>query len=320
LQDQLVWARAIHFGASMMLCGGLLFLFFIAEPCLRVASDPRIARRVRACLAALNWLCFAAVIVSGVAWPILLAERMSEESFASVLADGTVWTVLSNTDFGQAWTVRLILSVALAALLALLREASSLGLRAAVLLVASALTGSLAWAGHAAASAGALGVVHLIADVLHLIAAAAWLGALIPLAVLLMSLRRAETPAAVVAAREALRRFSPLGIVGVGTLIATGAVNTFMLAGSIPALTATDYGRLLDVKIALFLVMLSLGAVNRLWLSPRVAPTIEATDRAAALGQIERNSLIEAVLGTAIVLIVGLLGTLPPGLADLAGN
>jgi putative copper resistance protein D len=313
LQDQLIWARAIHFGASMMLCGGLIFLVFIAEPCLRIADDLRMAQRVRARLAAINWASFAVAVLSGIAWPILLAERMSEEPLAQVLADGTIQTVLSNTDFGQVWMIRLTMSVALAALLAWPKEA-------AALLVASALTGSLAWAGHAAASPGALGIIHLIADVLHLIAAAAWFGALIPLALLLTSLRRAETPAAVKAAREALSRFSPLGIVSVGTLVATGAVNTFMLAGSIPALTATDYGQLLGVKVAAFLVMLSFGAVNRLWLSPRVVPAVEATDRAAALRAIERNSLIEAVLGTAIVLIVGLLGTLPPGLADSAGN
>jgi putative copper export protein len=66
--------------------------------------------------------------------------------------------------------------------------------------------------------------------------------------------------------------------------------------------------------------MLSFGAVNRLWLTPRLvqAPSVPAA--AQALRQIVRNSLIEAGLGTIIIVIVGLLGTLPPGLQDQAIN
>ena len=157
-------------------------------------------------------------------------------------------------------------------------------------------------------------MVHLVADVLHLVAAAAWFGALIPLALLLLAARRA--PAGLTVAREAVQRFSPLGIVSVGTLVASGAVNTWMLAGSVPALIGTDYGRLLSLKVALFLVMLSLGAINRLWLSARVVYKSPMA-AAGALRLIERNTLIEAALGTIIVVIVALLGTLPPGLEDL---
>ena len=42
--------------------------------------------------------------------------------------------------------------------------------------------------------------------------------------------------------------------------------------------------------------------------------------RRSALRQIERNSLIEAGLAAVIIAIVALLGTLPPGLEDLALN
>ena len=99
--------------------------------------------------------------------------------------------------------------------------------------------------------------------------------------------------------------------------VLTKPVATRVLAGSVPALVGTDYGRLLIVKVALFLVMLSFGAINRLWLTPRL---MHAPSPAVALRQIEGNSLIEAGLGTIIVVIVGLIGTLPPGLEDLAIN
>ena len=108
----------------------------------------------------------------------------------------------------------------------------------------------------------------------------------------------------------AVLRFSTLGIVSVAVLVATGIVNTWYLAGSVAALTGTDYGRLLLVKVALFAVMVAIAAVNRRVLTPRLVPDHDV----AALQRLRNNSLIEAAIGAVILLIVGALGTLPPGL------
>jgi putative copper resistance protein D len=62
--------------------------------------------------------------------------------------------------------------------------------------------------------------------------------------------------------------------------------------------------------------MLLFAAVNRLWLTPRLAHAPTAAFAIDALRRIARNSLIEAGLGTIIIVIVGLLGTLPPGSED----
>jgi len=311
LDDPLIWVRALHFAATMMVTGGVLFLIFIAEPAFRAAGDTQVAARVRSSLAWTAWVALAVTVLSGAAWLLLLAQRVSEQSVAEVLSQGTLWTVLTQTDFGLAWTIRLAIAALLAVALPL-----SARLRVVAITAAAALVGALAWAGHAAAREGAPGAIHLVSDILHLVAAAAWFGALIPLALLLFAVRHAATGLPV--AREAVRRFSPLGILSVGTLVVSGAVNTWMLTGSVEALVGTDYGRLLTLKIGLFLVMLSFGAINRLWLSPRTAgaPPIAA----GALWRIERNSLIEVLLGTIIIVIVGLLGTLPPGLEDLSNN
>jgi putative copper resistance protein D len=191
---------------------------------------------------------------------------------------------------------------------------------APAVVVSAALVGTLAWAGHAAAGAGTEGAVHLVADILHLVAAAAWVGALIPLALLLRAARLDRSEAAVAVARAAVLRFSSLGVASVGTLVASGSVNTWVLAGSVAALIETDYGHLLVAKVALFLVMLSFGAINRLWRTPRLAQAWKAAVVPSAIRQIERNSLIEAGVGAIIIVIVGLLGTLPPGLQDQALN
>jgi putative copper resistance protein D len=101
-------------------------------------------------------------------------------------------------------------------------------------------------------------------------------------------------------------RFSTLGMLSVGTLMATGIVNTLNLAGSVPALTGTEYGAFLLLKIFLFIAMVGIAAVNRLRLLPQLAGM-------ETIRQLRRNALLEIGLATTIVLIVGALGTMPPG-------
>ena len=95
--------------------------------------------------------------------------------------------MLSGTDFGYDWIARLVLTVLLVGILlpfgTTVRITSSWKGTLAVLL-AACLVGALAFAGHAAAGSGIEGAIHLTADILHLVAAAAWVGALVPLAVI----------------------------------------------------------------------------------------------------------------------------------------
>jgi putative copper resistance protein D len=177
---------------------------------------------------------------------------------------------------------------------------------------AAALVGSLAWAGHAAGGIGVEATVHPIADVLHLVAAAAWVGALIPLALLLSTVTQEAASLAI--ARTATLHFSTLGIASVATLLATGLINTWYLAGSVPALVGTDYGRLLLAKIAVFLCMVAIAAFNLLRLTPRIVKIANVTAAQHALGQLRRNAAIETVAGAIVLTIVGVLGTLPPAI------
>ena len=183
----------------------------------------------------------------------------------------------------------------------------------ATLVFAAALAGSLALAGHAGAGEDIEGTVHLAADMLHLVAAAAWVGALVPLALLFHAANNGE---AIAVAREATRRFSIMGMASVGTILATGIVNTYVLAGSIPALLGTEYGRLVLVKVSLFFVMVSIAAINRQLLTPRLVQERDAADAALALRRLRTNCLIEAGLGAIILVVVAILGTLPPGLQE----
>jgi len=94
----------------------------------------------------------------------------------------------------------------------------------------------------------------------------------------------------------------------------SGIANSWELVGTLPALFGTDYGRLLSAKVALFLIMLSVAAVNRLRLTPRLVQEPDASAQQDSLRQIRNNSLVEASVSAIILCIVGVLGTLQPGL------
>ena len=152
----------------------------------------------------------------------------------------------------------------------------------------------------------------LSADVLHLTAAAAWIGGLVSLVWLLAETRR--DPASAPLARDVTRRFSTLGIASVATLFATGIVNAWILVGSFNALIVTGYGRLLMLKVGLFAVMVTFAAVNRFRLTPQLILSKGSEPQLNSLRLLTRNSTIEIVLGLAVYGIVGLLGTLHPAI------
>jgi copper resistance protein D len=312
----MVLVRAVHFAATISTSGVVFFAAFIAEPVFRRAGHHvPMAAALRSRLAWTAWISLALTIASGAAWLVLQAELLSELPLRAAFAQGAVWSVLSDTDFGHAWIARLGFAIGLAGLLFITdsksRRLSSWRAIVAVLLAAG-LIGSLAFAGHAAAGTGLEGMVHMGSDILHLIAAAAWVGALVPLA-LLLGYAACDGPSIAVA-RAATVRFSTLGIVSVGILVVTGIVNGWILSGSVAALLGTDYGRLLGVKVAVFAIMVMVAGINRLWLTPRLVGASRADVAVVALRRLRRNSLIEATLGAVIVVIVGVLGMLPPGI------
>jgi copper resistance protein D len=315
LNDPLIYERAIHFAATITAAGIVFFVAFIAEPALRkAANDTQLARAVFRRLRWVGWISLAFAVISGAAWLVLTAASMSGQPVAEVYTQGVLWTVLSQTDFGNDWLIRFVLACVLAGMFAPLlsaRGAKPAWLQTAAVIVAAAFVGSLAWAGHAIGGQGIEGIVHPSADVLHLIAAAAWVGALIPLALLLAM--TGQDAAGLAVARTATLRFSTLGIVSVATILLTGIVNTWYLAGSIDALTETKYGHLLLIKIALFLAMVGVATFNRLRLTPRLVDSSDVAVTQAAQRQLCRNAAMEAAMGAAIIAIVAALGTLPPG-------
>jgi putative copper export protein/mono/diheme cytochrome c family protein len=309
--------RLLHYAATVSLVGTFVFWCLIAWPAFhRTKASQAFQASLNRRLFVLAWASLLVAFASGGAWLVIVASNMSGMPLSGVLQGPVLGVVLTQTRFGEDWALRGALVVVLAGSLAVLgltrkHVAGWIGL-----LAAAAFIASLAWAGHGAAAEDVpFDAIHLPADILHLLAAGAWLGALLPLVLLLSQARRDSSPEAVTVAHAVTQRFSVLGLSCVGTLLVTGVVNTWFLAGSVPALLGTLYGQLLLVKITLFAAMIAVAGVNQRGLLPCLADGArENTLRVRACRQLGRNASIEVSLGVFVLAVVGIIGILPPGL------
>jgi putative copper resistance protein D len=315
----LISVRIVHFASTIVVAGVFIFLFYVGEPAFGAGTDrvsPQIAL-LRRKLLKMAWLGLTLSIASGAAWLLLLSADITGSPLVQVLSDGSAEAVVRNTQFGRDWEARFVLSIPLVTALGS-RVRSPLALSRSqgllVAAVAASFLGALVWAGHSGAAPGMTGRLQITADFLHLVAAGAWLGGLLPLALVLSTAERSPAPPWAAIARDATLRYSTLGMTAVGTLVATGAVNTWALVGGVSPLVETLYGRVLLLKIAIFLSMFAVAAINRLLWTPRLleATSTESGDYIQVLHHLKRNSLIEAGLGVALLAVVGALGTMAP--------
>ena len=152
---------------------------------------------------------------------------------------------------------------------------------------------------------GLAGRVHLASDMVHLLAAGAWLGGLPALAMLLAQARRAASRPGARSPPPRPSGFRCSGSSASARCWRAALVNSWNLLAGPRDLVATDYGRLVLLKIGLFVAMVGIAAVNRFHLTPRLpAP--------AAMRALQRNSLAETGLGLCVLLFVGALGTMAP--------
>lgn len=231
----------------------------------------------------------------------------------------TLDMVITQTSIGTAWQVRMgaLLITLVCALIAGRRHC-------AVLFIASTATAaialaSLAWTGHGAASEGRVGLVHLWADIFHLLAAGAWIGGIAAFGWLLLRRVAVITSDHLHLSHRALERFSVVGSIMVGVIVASGLVNGYMLIGPmhIVDLPATLYGQLFVAKLTLFTAMLALAAANRFRLTPALETALAQGDAVRAVKALRRSVVWEASAALVILAIVAWMGTLTPPMAQM---
>ena len=136
---------------------------------------------------------------------------------------------------------------------------------------------------------------ELPVDLLHVAAAAMWLGGLVALAfVVPRSAHPPETKAA------ATRRFSRVALGSVIVLAVTGVVRALSELGGVSQLWTTGYGRAIIVKTILFALLVLLGWMSRARL-------------AAAYTRLRTTVVAEIAVVLGVIVAVAFLTALPPG-------
>lgn len=234
-----------------------------------------------------------------VAGLVLMTRAMSGETQLPALWPH-LQMMLLETDVGLAWALRM---TALA--IVVIRP----GLWPASLAGAIALA-SLAWSGHGAMDEGWLRFWHFLSDILHLLAAGAWLGALLAL-VVMVSGRIGDTRLRLLA--DAVKRFEWVGALIVLTVSVTGVMNYLFIVGPrLDGVLFGTYGLLLAIKVLAFAVMLVLAALNRFHLGPSLQQSLRDGQHLIAANALRRSVVMELALALLIVALVAWLGTLSP--------
>lgn len=305
IEQAVVAARLLQYAGASVLFGSAWFCLY-ALP----GSGPVSAVGARWPLPVLQ--AAAALLALGAAGGLVAQTVMMAGSWTEGLKPASLGVVISGTDLGRAGVVRFLAGLLALAMLTMMQPGP--GLWRASALNGALACASLAWMGHAAAAQGPGAPVHLASDMLHALAAGAWIGALAGFLALLRSPLQTTTAGAA-AAHAALARFAGRGSAVVAILVLTGLANSWFLVGpdGVSDLWTTAYGRLLLLKLGLFGAMLALAAANRLRLTPRLGADLDRhASPAIALARLKHSLIWETGLGVTVLAVVAGLGTLPP--------
>jgi copper transport protein len=157
---------------------------------------------------------------------------------------------------------------------------------------------ALAASGHAAAAEPQW--LMRLAVFVHAVAVAFWVGALVPLAACLRA--RDDN------GRRTLLRFSRAIPYAIVPLVVAGIVLAAVQLGRVDALWTTSYGLVLLGKLAAVAALFALAAVNRIYLTPRIA----AHDGGAQANLLRSIAAECAVVLAILALVTGWRFTPPP--------
>lgn len=277
VDPDLVVARFFAFGLAMLAFGRAAFDLYAP------------ARSGRA----LNAAAAAALALAAVAYAVLLArEAVGAPGWPDTDAVMMIWR---DTGFGRALAVTALAALALTALAASKRR---LPWPSAAL--AAAALAALAFVGHGADDTGARGALRVGLLALHLVAVAAWLGALPALW------------AALGNDGEPLRLVQRFGMVGAFSLVAmllTGSATLLFVALDAPGGLGRRYLGALAIKLGFVFALICVAAVNRFQLTPLM---VREPDRARRL--LRRTIVAEQLLGLGALASVAVLGQLDPSI------
>ena len=275
-----VIAKALSYAATLSAAGALFFLAY-GDSLLTSLQQARIRGWVPP-------LCLAAAALSAVK-VMLLAGSMS--GAFNAMFDLSFNSMILRAGEGSSIAARVAgLCVACAALLLKSRGRLPAAAGAALAAVSFAMSGHVHALPHSALPMALL--------MLHLLCAAFWLGALLPL-------YQVAGDEDVARAGALAARFGIIAAWLVAALLAAGAALLWQLLESVSSLWASDYGRMVAVKILLVAGLLGFAAFNKWQLTPGL---LENAPRAAA--RLRRSIVVEMLLAAGILVITAAFTTL----------
>jgi len=300
-------ARWLHLASSVLLVGAAVMIVMAGR------SDRATAQRWERRVLASAWVCALLALLSG-AVVVATQTALFEGRTAAALDPRAIAHVLVETQAGHVWLVRAGFLVVLAAFLSMRmsveRRVDWRAARGEAVLLGVAALLPLAAAGHAAAvepdTARAIAL-----DALHVLGAGIWVGALIPLALLLRAAATEDGADARPYAVLAVRRFSRAALGIVLVLAATGTWLAVTHVGNVAGLVGTSYGRLLLGKLALLIVALGFAALNRAVLLARLSGDGPSVGR-PAMRRLSLFVTVEAGLALTILVVVAAMSVTPP--------
>ena len=298
---------AIRLGLYLSL---MLLVGLAAFPLYSLSKTERDDRTILDVNGLLSIMATTSIALSALAFLALVANMAGTTLTSPDLE--VVRSILLETPIGSAWALRM------AALLAAVAATLFLPTGTKRLLVATiaggVALGTLVWTGHAGATDGPLSLLHKISDILHMLAAAIWIGSILAFLLLLSPSPSRWSDHRLSIAHRALEKFSRVGTICVSIVVATGLLNGQILVGiqNASRLTESTYGFLLLLKVAFFGAMLLLAAKNRWRLTPDLGRAIAQGASANAISALRISLFLEIGFAVTILILVAWLGMLEP--------
>lgn len=303
--------RALSYLASAMLVGSFLFGLLVWRPTLRGLGGGGTPADLHA-TRLLRWLALlggVGLVVAVVGLTVSQALQLTEDGGGQAFTTLFVQLLSGRTGLIVLTRLAMVAGVMLLAWRLPPVVFGSAGRWWLALAVGLGILLTFSLQSHGAALESPLAIAL---DWLHFVVASAWLGGLLPLGLLLRTARRPEAPEGFPPLAPLVANFSRLALTSVALLAATGLYSAWLHVQTLEALVSTSYGRALSLKIGFFLILLLLGAVNFVVLSPRLR---QEAGRAGLW--LQRTVRAELAIGLLVLVAAGLITSLSPAFEAL---
>lgn len=299
------FARWFQLAANMTVLGSCVFLA-ITGNIQNALTKPWIDRLDRF----FPWLIFSTLI--GLLLILITTAGQASGSLINAVKLDVLLGVIQDTRMGHIWLGRVALVIMLLAVVLYFRNKTRTRWRyllCATFATLPLIAGSLV--SHTAAEE--LSFVAVLPYALHIILAGIWLGALPALLIMLSVFIKKENGTTNIPVTQTLQRFSGIALPTMLLIVVTGFIvadRTF--DGSYAAIIASPYGWILNAKLVILAIILSIAAsVRSNWL-PRLVHSEGAERALKSAGKIVKWVRIEYVLALGLLLLATVLSNTTP--------